>query len=285
MIATDWPIALSTGCCRRAPLAGVLRAFESAGVRRIEVGTPPEHFDCADDVLPGRIAVELRRWPFAPVSVHAPFGPSLDLSSPNAAERRAGIAAAIASAGILAGHPGAILVAHPSDIAREGSHARELLRRSLESLLAIDVFCRDAGLRLAIETPLPHLVGGHPDEMAWLLDRLPPSVGVCLDTGHAHLGRYTSAFIELAGPRLAHVHVHDNHGTYDDHLIPGRGAIDWCGVFDALRAVRYAGALVLELACAEPSVPYFSEALEAARAICLAHAPARLPAHSTGAQS
>jgi sugar phosphate isomerase/epimerase len=277
-----WPIAISSGCCHRATMAEVLEAFERAGVDRMEVGTPPGHFDHGDPKQPWQIASAISRTDLTPIAIHAPFGPAVDFASERREHRDAGIKAAFAAARALLAHPGAIVVAHPSDLARDSGDTTARLRHALECLLLIDACCRDLGLRLAVETPLPHLVGGHPDELMWLLDRLPPSVGMCLDTGHAHLGRYIDAFIALAGPRLLHVHMHDNHGTHDDHLIPGRGAIDWCAVVDSLRRAHYAGALVIELACDRPSASYFREALEAARILCHAHAPLRLAEGAPG---
>jgi sugar phosphate isomerase/epimerase len=54
---------------------------------------------------------------------------------------------------------------------------------------------------------------------------------------------------------------HDNHGRYDDHLVPGDGAIGWATVRASLSGVHYAGWMVLELKC--PDVPlanYFRRA-------------------------
>ena len=276
-MSARWPIAMSSGCCRRVTLSDVFSALDAARVERIEVGTPPEHFDANDRMRAWQLASELARAPFTPISIHAPFGAAADLASERRDVRDRGIEGVLAAARALIEWPGAIVVVHPSDLPRETGDARERLRHALESILVADACCRDLGLRLAIETPLPHLGGGHPDEMSWLLARVPPAVGMCLDTGHAHLGRYIEAFIDLAGARLLHVHLHDNHGTHDDHLIPGRGAIDWCAVFDGLRRVQYAGALVIELACDRPSATYFREALSAAGALCHAHAPRMLP--------
>lgn len=275
-----WPIAVSTGCCSHAELADVLTSLVEAGAARVEVGTPPMHFDPGDGMQPWRLAEALSRYPLGVTSMHAPFGLGFDLASDRWEHRDAGIAAALASARTLMRHAGAILVLHPSDLPRDGASTGARLQHALESLLHIDRGCRELGVRTAVETPLPHLVGGHPDELGWLLERLPPSVGMCLDTGHAHLARFIDSFLTLAGPRLAHVHIHDNHGTYDDHLIPGEGAIDWCAFVDGLRRVRYAGALVLELSCTEPSVPYFRKAIGAAAALCHRHAAPRLPPHA-----
>ena len=45
-----------------------------------------------------------------------------------------------------------------------------------------------------------------------------------LDTGHAHSsGLDPSSLAKVAGPRLMEVHLSDNAGEYDDHLIPGDG--------------------------------------------------------------
>ena len=54
------------------------------------------------------------------------------------------------------------------------------------------------------------------------------NVGVTLDVGHAHLSDtgLDHAF-ELLRPRIAELHLHDNHGLKDEHLWPGSGSIDW----------------------------------------------------------
>lgn len=274
---TRWPMAVSSGCCRRSSLPAVLQALVDAGASRVEIGTPPEHFDVENRMQPWQLAPMLGRFPLDPISIHAPFGPRMDLASEDQATRDAGVEAALMAARTLISHPGAVLVVHPSDLVRDGGHTRARLRHALESLLLIDAACRDLSLRLAVETPLPHLVGGHPEELHWLLERLPPAVGICVDTGHAHLGRFIDAFIDMAGGRLTHVHMHDNRGTHDDHLIPGEGAIEWGTFFDGLRRVHYAGALVLELSCDSPSSAYFRAALDAAVRLCPTHAPLLLP--------
>ncbi len=45
-----------------------------------------------------------------------------------------------------------------------------------------------------------------------------------LDTGHAHVSGLDPLFLaERVGPRLAEIHLSDNAGVTDDHLIPGEG--------------------------------------------------------------
>ena len=42
------------------------------------------------------------------------------------------------------------------------------------------------------------------------------------------------------------LHIQDNHGQRDDHLLPGDGAIDWDDVTAVLKEIGYRGDVVLE---------------------------------------
>ena len=73
-----------------------------------------------------------------------------------------------------------------------------------------------------------------------------PFFGWCFDTGHANrCGQPQTSLIGLAHPPLS-LHVQDNHGQHDEHLLPGDGNIDWKVFLDSLHAVGYTGDLVLE---------------------------------------
>jgi sugar phosphate isomerase/epimerase len=73
-------------------------------------------------------------------------------------------------------------------------------------------------------------------------------LGICVDTGHAHLGDLGAPqAIRLAGNRLLTTHLHDNMGQRDDHMPPATGTINWADTFAALRAVGYDRVLQLEL--------------------------------------
>ena len=70
--------------------------------------------------------------------------------------------------------------------------------------------------------------------------------GWCYDTGHANIFGYGPAALpECVCPPLS-LHLQDNNGGGDEHLIPGDGNIDWDGMAAALKAVGYAGDCVLE---------------------------------------
>jgi len=102
-------------------------------------------------------------------------------------------------------------------------------------------------MTLAIENALPHLIGGHADEFAWILHHVGDGARVCLDTSHATLGHDLQRLLDVMGDRLVHVHANDHHGTRDEHLAPGSGVVPWATIGAHLRDLRFDGWFILEL--------------------------------------
>lgn len=52
--------------------------------------------------------------------------------------------------------------------------------------------------------------------------------GICLDIGHAHVVSPVPVeeWIAAFGPRIRHVHLHNNYGDRDTHNLPDEGSID-----------------------------------------------------------
>jgi len=266
MAATSWRLGIATGCNVNVPIASTLDVFADAGVSVVEIGTPPRHFDPWDPANVQPLAGQLRRLHLDVASIHAPFGGPSDLSDPRPERRHAAIGGALVAASTLKRLGGAHVIVHTTDVVRDGEDVGRRLRHSADSLRVIADACAQMGVRLVVETPLPHLIGGQPDEFAWILAQLDEGVGVCIDTGHVALGAGWDRFVGVAGRRLIHVHANDNHGRFDDHLAPGDGVIDWGRVRASLKAIEFGGWIVLELACAGiPAAPDISRALECAR--------------------
>ena len=88
------------------------------------------------------------------------------------------------------------------------------------------------GVRVALENAWEE----RPEALARLVDVLPPGAAlVCLDTGHinAFSRRPVRRWWDVLGDRVIALHLHDNDGSSDDHLPPGRGIFD----FSALAAI------------------------------------------------
>ena len=264
----EWRLGISTGSCTDCPILDMLGVLRASGAHGLELGTPPRHFNPWKEDQVDAVTRSLREASLEAVSIHAPFGGALDLADPNPQHRHAAIGAALVSASAIRRAGGRILVVHPSDLERRGQDVGARLADAARSVTLLAEHCSNAGLTLAVESPLPHLIGGHPDEFQWILDHADRSARVCLDTGHTAIGRSWRRFIEVAGARLVHVHASDNHGQHDDHLPPGDGAIDWTDIGRTLEAARYRGWIMLELA--RPSgdfAAYFQRAFRLASAL------------------
>lgn len=123
-----------------------------------------------------------------------------------------------------------------------------------------------AGVRVALE----NLIEPTPELMVELIDRVNnPSLGLCFDTGHGRLyGRLSlEKWVEAMGPRLFHVHAHDNLGEKDDHFGIGQGTIDFAPFVRALHTHAPRATISLETTL-EPA-----EQLENLRAVMKAWAP------------
>ncbi len=74
-----------------------------------------------------------------------------------------------------------------------------------------------------------------------------PLVGICLDTGHANIfSNDLAADVRFIGDDLKVMHVHDNQGWCDAHLLPWCGTIKWEPFLAALAEIGFDGCLSLE---------------------------------------
>ena len=126
-----------------------------------------------------------------------------------------------------------------------GGSNRDAARRSLEALFEI---AEPLGVELAVEV-IPNDLSRAGSLVNLAEEDLESAeIGICLDLGHAHLDGDLVDAIEVVSGHLACVHVHDNHGRADDHLMPFEGTIDWPAAMTALQKVGYDGALIFEAA-------------------------------------
>jgi fructoselysine 3-epimerase len=74
------------------------------------------------------------------------------------------------------------------------------------------------------------------------------NLGVLIDSGHVAVSSESmeDAF-QAAGDRLYHVHIDDNFGMRDQHLIPGEGSLDLAGFYRLLQQSAYDQFLCAEL--------------------------------------
>ena len=191
-------------------------------------------------------------------SVHAPvadsyfsgrWGVPWSLASANARARDAALVEAEAALHLARRIPFEVLVVHlglPKSLnPQPGDNNRDQGRRSLEELQTL---ATPLGVTVAAEIIQNDI--SRPASLAHMLEAQieVDGAGICLDVGHAHLmpGGVVDA-IETASGYLTTVHLHDNRGRHDDHLLPFDGTIEWAGALTALQKVGYDGPFILEV--------------------------------------
>lgn len=142
-------------------------------------------------------------------------------------------------------------VLHPGGFAleRQGWSQERILARRVQALRALAEHAEGGPTVVCLENlsefGIPSVTGLLQVVSQVQSDR----VALCLDTGHAHLsGADIPAYITEAGDRLKALHIGDNGGQTDDHLLPyGYGTIEWAPVLQALRTNGYSGPFNLEV--------------------------------------
>ena len=114
---------------------------------------------------------------------------------------------------------------------------------SLEHLL---LFAKQRGVTVAIENT-PNEFCSAESLVQFVKQTRLNDLRFCFDIGHAHIGEGVAQAFEPMRDRVVTVHVHDNHGEKDEHLLPYEGTIDWDSALGALASASEAPALVLEL--------------------------------------
>jgi sugar phosphate isomerase/epimerase len=130
-----------------------------------------------------------------------------------------------------------------------------------EGLRAIYDKARDKGIRILIE-PEPGLLIENSVQVRALLKDLDPEVfGLNFDIGHFFcVGEDPSDCIREMRDSIHHFHLEDIAATREHHhLLPGKGAIDFSNVFEAIEDIEYDGFITVEL------YPYEDQPIEAAR--------------------
>lgn len=117
---------------------------------------------------------------------------------------------------------------------------------ALSGIEHLRAFARQLGVTLLIENTPNDLAT--PEKLMELLKTLHyPDLGICFDTGHAHLMSSVHQAFGILGDRVRSTHVHDNKRDRDAHLWPGEGTIDWNDTMQAIASAPQVPALLLEL--------------------------------------
>lgn len=159
-----------------------------------------------------------------------------------------------------------------NDLWVEGDKGEELVERYIQDIKAckdieIDLVCMH--LTSKFEAPKPNQIGLQriqrildvanklgvqvafentkiPGYLEYVMDHT-KLASICLDSGHYHAYFKDQLDFSRFDHRISCVHLHDNDGFKDQHLIPFDGNLDWQGLMTHLKECHYQGPITLEL--------------------------------------
>jgi sugar phosphate isomerase/epimerase len=232
-----------------------LCALAASGLSLVEVWLAEPHLCWKDARALAEFRARLEQHGLRPASVHLPFYPSVpallehgekwSLIDPAVAQREialAGTREGIYACAALGARQAVLHLGWQGDAWLDSSHG--WARDAVAELLPVAHAC---GVELLLENIISS--GTRVARLIELLDEIDPAgqAGICLDLGHAHVEGDVLAELQVALPRLRHLHLHDNDGCSDAHLAPGLGSMPWAEVLAQLQAAGYDGAGALEI--------------------------------------
>lgn len=118
----------------------------------------------------------------------------------------------------------------------------------VESMRRASRIAAERGLLFVVEPRIGETVSNS-DAMLRLIDEVgEENFGAVLDVGHLHAAKELIPLsVEKLDGRIFYVHASDNDGRDNYHWAPGRGTVDWEGVFEALRKHGFRGPIAVDV--------------------------------------
>ena len=217
-------IGLSTWSLLGLDVASAVRAVGDAGFDYVELWGDAPH------ALPGWVdkhaLMEALSSYEMTITMHAPF---TDLNPANPFQPVRGAVERTLEEFVRFGDSlGAkVITVHPGSVHNEAMVPASAANAA--SILRAMVRAADGRLAISVEnqtiskSKYHYPLGCSADSLNALMEAV-EGLRFTLDTGHAHASAQVSdEFVQMAGPRLAEVHLSDNTGASDAHLVPGEG--------------------------------------------------------------
>ena len=192
------------------------------------------------------------------VDAHAPFGPAVDMNNSDNAELRI-IShtlhlhiAALMGVKTITIHTGNDTNTPGVSVAQQLDNISFVLDKLLPEAEKLDVAIAIENIWAPVNTP----------ENLWIVKKRfdTPYLGFCFDAGHANImsklngpdkeiscarnywrdanagePAWDDDIMEKMLPEIINCHLHDNSGGTDQHLLPGKGVIDWKKTVEMLK--------------------------------------------------
>lgn len=234
----EWGVFIDTPKNRN-----LIEEVADAGIKHIEILNSLSFFEeRAEESIKNIKSFGLNIW-----SVHMPFDEEHDLSSLENEKRIKTIETIRKIVEIVSPFLPLKIIIHPGKEVKDDTERivrRDACEKSIETLL---VYAEKMDFEIAVENMLPGQIGDTAKELTDIIKKFSSKrLGVCFDTGHAHVKKNLIEEYKLLKNYVSTFHIHDNDGTSDMHIQPPYGTIDWEKFFKEVRDSGFVGPLMLE---------------------------------------
>lgn len=224
-------IGISTRCFGTTPLTlDVLERLRQAKFKDIELHATLPGFNYQSRALLRDIARWFGENELPSPSLHLPYGvPDENIIGSRQVERQRGLDAMKRCLELGDALPLKFVVLHLGEPGEKFNPV--VFDHAYAAIAAIQSF---AGARVLIET-LSNDIATFDRIQEFKAAAQVPNVGICYDTGHGEMDGKADA-----------IHLDDNNGHDDDHLLPFEGIRDWPALVERILLSSFEGPLILE---------------------------------------
>ena len=225
-----------------------------AGFQSVEIFCARQHFDYRDKAQINELRYWFRDSPLKIHAIHLPMysddvwgrsGPHavLNITETTKAKRLAIVDEIKRALELADAIPVRYAIQHLG--VAEQAFDERFVEAGFSSLEEIKVFAGQRGVEVLLENTPNELSSA--ERLKYFLNETHLKLGYCFDIGHAHMtGRMEHEFEQMK-ERIRSTHVHDNHGSEDEHCFPGEGTLDWERAVPLLQSLGADAPMVLEL--------------------------------------
>lgn len=136
---------------------------------------------------------------------------------------------------------------------REGEEItrEKKIEENCKALSELLDYIKDSDMVICLENLISTDFINSADGVLYFIEKFnSPHLGVCLDTGHLNLtdNKNQAEFIKKVGKHIKALHLADNEGQRDQHLMPyGCGGVDFVSVVKEMKSLDYKGLYNLEI--------------------------------------
>lgn len=234
---------------------GILDGLVRSGVQAVEIFAARQHIDYANRKQHVKEIAEWFRASGMPLnSVHSPLyadyewgrtgAPPINIASTDRAARIEAMDEIKRAIELAEQIPFRFLIQHiglPNE-----SYDERKFEAAMTSVEHLRAFAKPLGVRVLVEN-IPNDLSAPERLVEFIRTAHFDDVGVCFDTGHAHMMSDVPQTFETVKDYVHSTHIHDNAKDRDSHLWPGAGTINWKETIELLNTAPHRPPLLLEI--------------------------------------